>query len=228
MPKKSTTTTPKHSAPKHSAPKNSTPKHSKKVADVVETKTADKEPVNPNKTKKAPTPKRKEQEKKNVRPIVGGATAKHKKLTKEEKSEQKQIDRKKYADLRSKEVEAMKTGDQKFLPEKDKGEAKKFVREQVDSKRSPLEFFLLIALALIIFSMVAASALPEIAFAVTVLAYVYLILSGIWAYIKSRKIKQLAEEKFARDSKFSSKGLVGYALNRMTQPRFVRMPKVGV
>ncbi|MDR1861627.1 MAG: DUF3043 domain-containing protein [Candidatus Ancillula sp.] len=177
--------------------------------------------------KKAPTPKRKDQEKKNLNPIVK-VNAPKRKMSKEERAEQKSVNRSKYADIREKEAQAFRTGDQKYLPERDKGEIKKFIRNLVDAKRSPAEFFLPIAVVVLILSSVLNQVNPMFAFTLTILIYLYILATIVFLFVKIRGIKQQVVEKFGEKKAKNERGISSYALNRMTQPRFARLPKVGV
>jgi hypothetical protein len=179
--------------------------------------------TNSAKKKNAPTPKRKEAEQKNFRPIVGGTEPK-KKLTKEEKQE-----RKRQRNLQiQRENEAMKTGDQRYMPERDKGKDKKFIRNYIDNRRSLAEFFLPVAVITLIASVVLNNISIVASFYFTLFIYVYLVVTIIHIYIQTRGLKRELSEKYGEKAVAKGSGYLSYALGRMVQPRYMRLPKRGV
>jgi hypothetical protein len=170
--------------------------------------------------KSTPTPKRRESESKNFRPLVIDKS-KRKKLTKEEKQKR----RAETAELRNKEQDALRTGDERYLPERDKGAVKRFVRNEVDSTRTLSEFFLIVAFTALVISMVLSRFLPGFSFLVTILVYVYLAVALVQMWFFTRKLKKALQEKFGDKTVVRGSGNISYAISRMMQPRFARLPK---
>lgn len=177
------------------------------------------------KTKQVPTPKRKDQESKNARPLVASAAPKVE-LTKEQKKEER--DKRRAQDLaaRAKMHEAYTTGDERHLPLKDRGAARKMARELCDAQRSPAEFFLPTIIAVLLISTFTTSRFPIVAFIMTVAVWVYIIIIAMYLVVRTRQIKRKVTEKYGQ--KEDLRGLAFYAVSRMTQLRAMRLPKVGV
>ena len=155
-----------------------------------------------------PTPKRKEAESKrkvsSLSPIV----------TKDQKRASKAQSR----NDRSAQRAAYLRGDESALPMRDRGPARRFVRNYVDSRRSTGEYFLptiLVVLALTLFQV------PEIQIAAIVLMYAMLIIAVIDGILLSRKIRKEIEKQFPGTN---TKGLGMYAWLRSTQMRRLRAP----
>lgn len=136
------------------------------------------------------------------------------------RKEQTKRDRKARNDLRSKQQQAMRTGDEKFLPARERGPVRRFLRDYVDRRWNIAEFLLPILVLILLLSLVgqtwAVTAVSSL-WAFTIVAVVLdtlLLLRGVK--------KQLAERGFdaadARGARF-------YALLRSTQLRRFRLPK---
>ncbi|GHT82213.1 hypothetical protein FACS1894125_4440 [Actinomycetota bacterium] len=223
--KKTTTASAKSASAKKSAAAKVVDPATKAQDDVVAKKSTTKSVV----AKKKPTPKRKDAEAKNIRPLVQDKKAPKKELSKEEKAQLKEKQRTEANALREKQNAALQSGDQKHLPERDKGEVRKYVRELVDEKHNPAEYFLPIVIVVILASLFLNGVDYRASFALTIAVYGYLIVAGIYLFFKVRKIKGKVNEKFTSTKYDDEKRGVGsYALNRMTQPRKLRLPKVGV
>lgn len=116
--------------------------------------------------------------------------------------------------------EAMKTGDERYLPARDKGPVKRFVRDYVDSKFTIAELVipvLLVGTALTFLDRSvavdsAATAAETLVLLVTAVNLVIL------RFMLFRQVRQ-------RFPDASTRGLTSYALLRALQLRFLRMPK---
>lgn len=114
--------------------------------------------------------------------------------------------------------EAMNTGDEKYLPLRDKGPVKRYVRNWVDSHRTIGEFML--PLFFVVFM-----SLFLIPAAVSFGTYAWLaiiIAMTIDSLRVSRAIKAGVRERFGEDE---TKGITWYALTRAWQMRRLRLPK---
>jgi hypothetical protein len=115
--------------------------------------------------------------------------------------------------------QALNGGDERYLPARDKGPVRKFVRDFVDSRFHVAEFFLPLAVVILVLSMVRVGALQNIALLVWLVVIVLIVVDSVVTAVRLRK--QLSE-RFAGES---TRGAVAYALMRTLQMRRLRMPK---
>ncbi len=153
------------------------------------------------------TPKRKDAEAKLVVNSMAPAT------NKEERRKQKELQRSSRRESR----EAFMRGDENALTPRDRGAARRFVRDFVDTRRSVAEFLLPGLLVIVLLSNVAPLAkyivnLPPILFIVAI----------IEGFVLSRRIKKEVAERFPNES---AKGLGFYAWSRSTMIRRWRAPR---
>ncbi len=156
-----------------------------------------------------PTPKRKDSQSKRIVSSLSPVT------TKEEKK------RAKANALAARQATrtAYLRGDENALPARDRGSARRFVRNYVDSRRSIGEYFLPIIFVVLVLTLIpiAAVQLGSIA-----LMYSVLMVAAIDGVFLSRKIKKLVAEKFPNEI---VRGIGMYAWLRSTQMRRLRAPK---
>lgn len=178
--------------------------------------------------KNSPTPKRKVAQAKNLRPIVSQPIDK-KKLSPEEKKELKSKEKQARLQDRQNTMLALSgEGDAKYLPDKDKGEIKKFIRSHVDSKVYFVQFFLPVVFFTLIFATAIRSQFPQISVSITLFVYVLFIVVLAEIFIRSRSLKKSLKERFGDKSVARGSGNISYGISRMTQPKRLRSPKVGV
>lgn len=115
--------------------------------------------------------------------------------------------------------EALASGDERYLPARDKGPVRRFVRDFVDSRFSIAEFFLPMAVVILVLSMIRVPALQNISLLLWLGVIVMIVIDsiGIWLRLK----KQL-NERFPNEPK---RGAVAYGLMRTLQMRRLRLPK---
>jgi hypothetical protein len=159
-----------------------------------------------NEGKGRPTPTRKEAESKrkvsSLAPIV----------TKDQKRASKALARQNRIASRA----AYMRGEEAALPSRDRGPARRYVRNYVDARRSPGEFFLpVIFVVLVLISIV-----PQ-ALIVVALMYAIMLFAVIDGFIMNRKIRKALALKFPGTT---TKGLGMYAWLRSTQMRKLRAP----
>jgi len=109
-------------------------------------------------------------------------------------------------------------GDESALPLRDRGDARRFVRNYVDSRRSTGEYFLptiFVVLVLTLFPV------PAIQLGAIALMYAMLIIAVVDGILLSKKIRKAVEEQFPGTV---TKGLGMYAWLRSTQMRRLRAP----
>ncbi|MFB7373502.1 DUF3043 domain-containing protein [Streptomyces sp. NPDC056222] len=115
--------------------------------------------------------------------------------------------------------EALASGDERYLPARDKGPVRRFVRDFVDSRFSIAEFFLPMAVVILVLSMIRVPSLQNISLLLWLGVIVMIVIDsiGIWLRLK----KQL-NERFPNEPK---RGAVAYGLMRTLQMRRLRLPK---
>ena len=166
-----------------------------------------------------PTPSRREAEARNKRPIVGAAPLKAN-ATKEEKKAAKAARRQAMAIERAKAREAMITGDERHLPGRDQGAARRFARDYVDTRRNIGELLLPAVLLILLVGFVPIDAVRLIS---PVLLYALLIAVIVDAFLLRRRVQRLATQKFG--DKPGVAGVGGYAMMRALQMRRTRLPR---
>jgi hypothetical protein len=157
--------------------------------------------------KGAPTPRRKDQEAARKRPLVPN-----------DRKAARDANRLAQADQRVKMREAMNTGDERYLPFRDKGPQKRFVRDFVDARWVLGEFLIVFALIFVILSFV--RNLNVQAF-ILVGFWVLLGLVAVDAFILGRQLKKRLAAKFGE----VERGAVWYGVMRGLQLRRMRLPK---
>ena len=164
--------------------------------------------MNSQESKGRPTPKRKEAEsKRKVSSLAPIVTKDQKRASKAQVREERVAQRAAY--LR---------GDESALPLRDRGPARRFVRNYVDSRRSTGEYFLPTIFVVLIFTLIQN---PIIQIGAIVLMYAMLLFAVIDGVLLSRKIRKAVEEQFPGTE---TKGLGMYAWLRSTQMRRLRAP----
>ena len=155
-----------------------------------------------------PTPKRKEAQSKRIVSSLAPASSKEEKKRAREQSRAS----------RNASRAAYLRGEESALPLRDKGPARKYVRNLVDSRKSIGEYFLPIIFVVLLLSIFPVAALQYGGIA---LMYAVLLTAVIDGIFLSRKIKREVRKRFP-DS--STKGLGLYGWLRSTQMRRLRTP----
>ncbi|MFD7610229.1 DUF3043 domain-containing protein [Streptomyces sp. NPDC059828] len=122
------------------------------------------------------------------------------------------------ADL-SKQREALAGGDERYLPPRDKGPVRRFVRDFIDSRFCIAEFFLPLAVVILVLSMIRVPQLQNIALLLWMGVIVLIIVDSIGISIR---LKKQLKERFPDEPK---RGAVAYGLMRSLQMRRLRLPK---
>ena len=155
-----------------------------------------------------PTPKRKEaQAKLKVSSLSPAASKEAKKALKEQS--------------RSRRLEtraAYMRGEESALPVRDKGPARRFVRNYVDERKSVTEYFLVFIMVILFLTVIPSPAVQLAAIALMYSAMIWVALDG---FLLSRRIKKAVAAKFPDES---TKGLGLYGWMRSTQLRRLRAP----
>jgi hypothetical protein len=126
------------------------------------------------------------------------------------------------SDSSGKMREAMKTGEERYLPARDKGPVRRFIRDFVDSKFSFIELLIPVMLVVLVLGWSGSRALASIA-NTTLLAVLLVIVVEV-----VRMRFRLRKELTRRFPDADLKGTTYYAVARSLQMRFMRLPKAQV
>ncbi|MGW0942293.1 DUF3043 domain-containing protein [Streptomyces sp. NPDC002623] len=182
-------------------------KEEKAPADAVVTDS--KQTRDPQAKKGRPTPKRSEAQ--TQRRSVANTTTSRKDAAKRQREERRaQMDRQR---------QALAGGDERYLPARDKGPVRKFARDFIDARFNVAEFFLPMAVIILVLSMVQVGSLQTIALLLWLVVIVLIVLDS---FVTSFRLRKQLAERFAGQNR---RGAVAYALMRSLQMRRLRLPK---
>ncbi len=156
-----------------------------------------------------PTPTRKEAE----------AAARARAKTPRTRKEQAAAQRRQRSESSQKVRHAMKTGDERFLPPRDKGPVKRFIRDFVDARFSFIDLLLPVLLITMVMSY---------AGSVRMAGYANSVLLGALALVLVEMVMlrfRLRRELARRFPNEPTKGTTYYAIMRALQMKFLRLPK---
>ncbi|MFE7208903.1 DUF3043 domain-containing protein [Streptomyces sp. NPDC001698] len=180
------------------------------------TPVADKAPVSvskqtrdPQAPKGRPTPKRSEA--RSQRRSVANTSMTRKDAAKRQREERRvQLERQR---------QALASGDERYLPARDKGPVRRFARDFVDSRFNIAEFFLPMAVVILVLSMIQVPALQNIALLLWLVVIALIVLDSA---VSGFRLRKRLNERFPDQGK---RGAVAYALMRSLQMRRLRLPK---
>jgi Protein of unknown function (DUF3043) len=115
--------------------------------------------------------------------------------------------------------QGIKEGDERYLPARDKGPVRKFARDTIDARFNVAEFFLPMAVVILVLSVVQVGALQSIALLLWLVVIVLIVLDSV---LTGFRLKKRLAERFPDQNR---KGAVAYALMRSLQMRRLRLPK---
>jgi hypothetical protein len=156
-----------------------------------------------------PTPTRKEAE---------AAARERARAGMDKKTAQKQL-REKRATANRRMREGLKSGEERYLPARDQGPVRRFVRNWVDSRISVAEFLLPLLLLIMVLQASGSHQLTQLSSQLWAVTILLLLVDTVWIRFR------LHRELKARFPDESLKGTTFYALVRMLQLRFMRLPK---
>ncbi len=168
-----------------------------------------------------PTPKRSAAEANRYRTITGSTTSgrgrpaptdTRRKLTPEEKDRAR-------AD-RSKQLQAMRRGEEWALGPRDRGPAKKLTRDYVDAHRRPMEFYMY-ALIILIIALFAGRSNTALANYMQIFLIAIIAIIAVDGFLLRRSIMKVVHERLPNES---TRGLAFYAIMRALQLRRFRTP----
>lgn len=171
--------------------------------------TVSKQPRDPQAPKGRPTPKRSEAQRR--RRSVANTPMTRKEAARRRREERRaQLERQR---------QALATGDERHLPPRDKGPVRRFARDFIDSRFNLAEFFLPMAVVILVMSMVRDPAVQSIVMLLWLAVIVFIVLDWI---VTGFRLKKILNERFPDQNK---RGAVAYALMRSLQMRRLRLPK---
>lgn len=159
-----------------------------------------------------PTPKRREAQKRRTGPAAPPPANR-----KEAARRQRESARERRDLMR----EAMRKGDERYLPPRDAGPARRLVRDLVDSRRSALTYFLAFGLVLIALSLIRSATVQAIVLLVWLAVIVLMVGDGVRLGLL---IRRRLHERFPAGVEGRMRGHVTYGIVRATQVRRLRLP----
>lgn len=162
-----------------------------------------------------PTPSRKEREATRRQPLV---------VT--DRKAAKAAEREAAAQLRQRQAEALRTGDERYLPAQHRGKQRRFIRDYVDARHNLGDYLMYVLLACVILGLFV-SGIP-LGFAshtypvAMIVMYSYLLLTVIDLWFLWRKLKRTLNDVFGE----VQRGSLSYVIGRVvTLNRRFRQPK---
>lgn len=156
-----------------------------------------------------PTPSRKEAE---------AAARERAKVGMDKKSAQK-LTRERRLEQNTKVRQGMRTGDERYLPARDKGPVKRFIRDQVDSRLSIAEFLLPLLVVIMVLQYSSNDSLMRFGIVLWEATILLVLIDTSWLLFK---LKRSIKAKFPDES---TRGTTFYTLLRSMQLRPLRQPK---
>lgn len=156
-----------------------------------------------------PTPTRREAE----------AAAKARAKTPRSRKEQMKAQRSSRSESSQKVRQAMKTGDERFLPPRDKGPVKRFIRDFVDSRFSFIELMVPLLIVTMVLGYSGNARLSSIGNSILVGTMLMVVIDMVFLRLRLRK------ELGRRFPDAPTKGTTYYAIMRALQMKFMRLPK---
>jgi hypothetical protein len=168
----------------------------------------------PTQSKGHATPKRRQVEANNLRPLV----------PKDRKAEAKAA-KARTRERENTEYEAMRSGDIAHMPKAERLPWRVYIRDYVDARFNIGEFFIPVAFGILIVSMLVTLKWPQLSIPLLLLMYVYLFaiiidIVVMWRGLKRKLIEKYGERSVAKGSRSAS-----YAWSRAIQMRRWRLPK---
>lgn len=157
--------------------------------------------------KGAPTPKRKSQEAARKRPLVPNDR-------KEAKARNREAQQRERARMR----QALDTGEEKYLPLRDKGPQRRFVRDYVDARYNAGEYLIIAAFVFVLITFIP---IPGLTFWILIAFWAMFAIVFVDGFLLHRRMKGLLTRKFG----LVQPGTAWYAVTRSAQLRRLRLPK---
>jgi len=116
----------------------------------------------------------------------------------------------------------LKAGEERYLPARDQGPVRRFVRDWVDARLSVAEFLLPLLILIMVLQAAGSTRLQSFSSGLWAITILLLVLDTVWVRIR---LRQALRATFPDED---LKGTTFYALVRALQLRFMRLPKPGV
>lgn len=155
-----------------------------------------------------PTPKRREAERGRRRAVA--APRDRKEAYRRSRDQQRE--------QRTRMVHGLKAGDERLLPPRDRGPVRKYARDLVDARRSVAEFFLPLALVILILNFTSNPQIQLIGSALWMLLVVLIVVDSV---VLSMRLKKGLRRLHPGES---TRGVIPYTLMRSMQIRRFRLP----
>ena len=170
----------------------------------------------PTKGKGRPTPKMKQAQAQGIRPLVPTDRKASAKAAKARMRERENA-----------EYEAMRSGDVNHMPKSERLPWRIYIRDYVDARFNVGEFFIPVAFAILILSMILTTVAQNmyVSMAMMILMYAYLIAVIVDVWLMWRKLKRKLIDKFGEVSVAKGSRSASYAWSRAIQVRRWRLPK---
>ncbi len=156
-----------------------------------------------------PTPSRKEQQAARARPLVAS-----------DRKEAKRVSSARMAEQRERARIGMAAGDEKFLPARDKGPQRRWVRDYVDARTSIGEFMIPMMGIVLVMTFIQN---PTVQLYSVLVIWGFLLLAVLDVVFVGFRIKKKLSDKFGEDR--VQPGFRWYAAMRILQLRVLRLPK---
>ncbi|MEE1295503.1 MAG: DUF3043 domain-containing protein [Bifidobacterium sp.] len=163
-----------------------------------------------------PTPKRKDAEAKNLRPLVPKDSKAARKAAKARMRERENT-----------EYEAMRTGDINKMPKAERLPWRVYTRDYIDARFNIGEYFIPVALFILLGSVILTAVWPNpmVSLILMVILYVYLFAIIVDVVVMWRKLKKKLVEKYGEQAVAKGMRTGSYAWSRAIQLRRWRLPK---
>jgi Protein of unknown function (DUF3043) len=169
-----------------------------------------------------PTPKRREAEGRRRGPVQPPprTTREAIRRSRGNKAERKELAAKR-RELRVEQRQRMMAGDDRYLPAKEQGPVKAYVRDLIDSRRHLLGLFMPLAGLVFVALLYPNRGIQSY---ITLLCLVFLVAMIVEGVLNGRRLTRLARERFPKES-INGRSLGWYAFIRASQIRRLRIPK---
>ena len=120
----------------------------------------------------------------------------------------------------------MMSGEEKYLPMRDRGPVKAYVRDVVDSRRNLLGLFMPLAIVVFLGLLFTQTnpAYVQVSTYFTLFTMAMLLVMAVEGITNGRKIKKAVQERFPKEAG-ATRGIGMYAFVRASQIRKLRVPK---
>jgi hypothetical protein len=166
-----------------------------------------------------PTPKRRDAEQLRRNPVV--RTPAQAQLSKNASKAERKVAKVKDREARRLEAgrrrQALMTGEEKYLPERDKGPVRRWVRDYVDARMNVGQYFIPAAVVIVVMGLFRALAVYSM-----ITLYALLLVVVIDSVLLRRRLKKLTIAKFGEQQ---SHGAATYGMMRALQIRRTRLPR---